>query len=194
MVDTAEAFTVLLDRVRAGDEEALMQLMEQNASYLQRAATAMIGRVLQPHLDSEDVVQSVCCSLLIGYRQEKYAFSDQRTFLALARTLLQRKIARSWRRLKHEPGVGNDTVHDDQSLTQVFCSQKPDAGADLADELKHILRDFDDLDHRLVQLRLEGYSTASAARELGIDPHFLRARLARLRKRLRDEGRIDDWF
>jgi len=43
-------------------------------------------------------------------------------------------------------------------------------------------------------LRLQGYRTADAARELGQDPRALRVRLGRLRKRLREKGFLDEWL
>jgi RNA polymerase sigma-70 factor (ECF subfamily) len=45
-----------------------------------------------------------------------------------------------------------------------------------------------------VELRLQGYSTADAARELGLDADVLRVRLSRLRQRLRAGGVLTEWL
>jgi hypothetical protein len=46
----------------------------------------------------------------------------------------------------------------------------------------------------LVELRLQGHSTADVARKLNLDSRFLRVRLGRLRKRLREQGLIEEWL
>src|SRR5439155_17920896 len=67
------------------------------------------------------------------------------------------------------------------------------AAAALADEqLRRVLTALDPVDRQFIELRLQGYKTAEAARRLGMDPAALRVRLARLRTRLRDRGLLDD--
>ena len=183
----------MLQRVRQGDEAALIRLLEKNAPFLQRAAQHLLGNLLQPHLDSEDIIQSVCRSLLIGFRGKQFTFATSDQLLALATTMLRRKIAHQWRHLKHVPGVGADTVHDDQ-LSEIPAKPSSEPTLDLDDELHHLLRHMDAVDRQLVELRFKGYSTADAARELGMDPHILRVHLGRIRKRLRDSGGLPDWM
>ena len=57
-----------------------------------------------------------------------------------------------------------------------------------------ILPHLDDKDRRLVELRLQGFSTAEAARQLGEDADVLRVRLSRLRRRLRDNQVLSEWL
>ena len=51
-----------------------------------------------------------------------------------------------------------------------------------------VLDKLDGLDRQLMELRLEGYTTAEAARKLGVSAGLLRSRLSRLRKRLWEMG------
>jgi hypothetical protein len=46
----------------------------------------------------------------------------------------------------------------------------------------------------VIELRLEGHSTADAARLLNEDPDRLRVRLNRLRQQVRESGMFDDWL
>jgi RNA polymerase sigma-70 factor (ECF subfamily) len=45
-----------------------------------------------------------------------------------------------------------------------------------------------------MQMRLNGYSTAEAARELGADPDIVRVQLSRLRQRLHRAGILSEWL
>jgi len=60
--------------------------------------------------------------------------------------------------------------------------------------VRHLLDHVEDSqDRRLVELRLQGYSTAEVAREMNLDSRFLRVRLGRLRQRLRERGLLTEW-
>src|SRR5262249_30495577 len=115
-----------------------------------------------------------------------FQLTSEYQLLALVKTLLQRKAARYWRNYK--PNMAGTA---ELSLSAICAHQPlPDAGADpirqleCQDTARHLLEGLDALDRELVQLRLDGYSTAEAARKLGHDPAHLRVRLSRLRKRL----------
>ena len=54
---------------------------------------------------------------------------------------------------------------------------------------------FDSLSQReqqVIELKLDGFTTAEIARELDLDADVLRVQLSRLRKRLRDKGVLGD--
>lgn len=53
---------------------------------------------------------------------------------------------------------------------------------------------LDETERRLIELRLEGCTTAEVARQLGLDPDVLRVRLGRLRRRLRQNGLLTEWL
>ena len=186
-------FAALLDRVRQGDETALAQLVQQYEAEVRIAARVRLGPALRAYLDSMDVVQSVHRTLIEGLRQNKFEFSSPEKLVALAVTLMQRKIARHWRRLKRRPPA---SAGDMREALLSLCSPEvdPARAAQLADAADHFLHGLDETDRRLVELRLEGCSTADAARQLGVDAGFLRVRLGRLRKRLIEQGLLGDWL
>src|SRR6516225_5188229 len=80
----------LLDGVRAGDEEALTQLLQKYEPRLRTAARVLLGPWLRPHLDSLDLIQSVHRELLPGLRQGKYDLGSTQQLLALALTVVRR--------------------------------------------------------------------------------------------------------
>jgi RNA polymerase sigma-70 factor (ECF subfamily) len=185
----------LLKRAQEGDESALAQLVEQYGPILRRAAHGLLGPALRSHLDSMDVVQSVHRILLLSLRDHKLEFASPEHLLGLALTLIRRRVARHWRHLKHEPGSGQEGAGH-LPVSEVASPAPPEAdparNLQFAEEVDRLLGVLDEVDRRLLELRLQGYSTADVARELGVDSRFLRVRLGRLRKRLRDEGLLDD--
>src|SRR5689334_16793890 len=90
--DTADDFAALLARARRGDREALEQLARQYEPKLRLVARVLLGPALRPYLDSLDLVQSVHKSLLVGLRQDKFAINTPENLLALALTLVRRKV------------------------------------------------------------------------------------------------------
>lgn len=64
----------------------------------------------------------------------------------------------------------------------------------LQEELELLFDRLDDDEKKLITLRVEGYSTAEAARELGKDPDVTRVQLSRLRKRIKNMGIFSDWL
>src|SRR5207244_1495247 len=83
----------LLDRVRAGDEPALTELIQHYEPRLRTAAHVLLGPLLRPSMDSVDLVQSVHRVLLPGLREGKFDLSSPEQVLALALTIIRRKVA-----------------------------------------------------------------------------------------------------
>jgi len=187
----------LLDEVRAGDDAALSRLLQQYEPRLRTAARVLLGPFLRPHLDSIDLVQSVHRELLPGLREGKYDLSSSQQLLGLALTVIRRKVARNWRRLQREQKLGglpeNPDAPPETALASRHADDDPLANALVNDAIQTMLRRLGDDDRRLVERRLQGHSTIDIAQELNCDPHILRARLSRLRQKLRAEG-FADWL
>ena len=66
--------------------------------------------------------------------------------------------------------------------------------AQMTDAVQRLWNHLSALDRRVIELRLEGHSTADAARLLNEDPDRLRVRLNRLRRQVRESGLFDDWL
>src|SRR5262249_2453785 len=141
-----------------------------------------------------DLIQSLHCSLLVGLRDRKFDISTPDKLIALSLTLIRRNIAHRWRKLKKHPE--SDPHIDSDTLAKVPADTPEHADParnPLTNEaLAQILNGLVDLDRQLVELRLQGLSTAEAARRLGVNPGRLRVRWGRLRKRLRQGGLFAD--
>jgi RNA polymerase sigma factor (sigma-70 family) len=191
-------FAELLERARQGDASALTELVRQYEPEIRLAARVRLGPALRPYVDSMDLVQSVHGSLIRGLRQNRFDFSSPEELLALAVTLVRNKVARCWRRARRQvrPSPGGD---DGRGVEQLLISlsspgDDPVRVAQFRDQVRHLCGSLDETDRRLVELRLQGHSTAEAARQLGLNADVLRVRLSRLRQRLETSGVLTEWL
>ena len=198
MAETEHDYADLLDRARAGDPAAFGELARIYEPELRIIARVRLGTALRPHLDTIDLVQSVHRSLLVGLRGGNFDVSTPERLVALALEMVRRKAARKWRHVRREQRLSHGGQSDEtlsQRLASLASAETDPARAALAkDAIDHVCRDLADVDRQLLELRLEGYSTVQAARELNQDPDVLRVRLSRLRRRLRKRGAMLDWF
>jgi RNA polymerase sigma-70 factor (ECF subfamily) len=191
-LDADESFAALMARVREGDEQAAAELVQQYEGIIRRRARRLLGPALRVHLDSVDIAQSVNRTLLIGLRRAAFAVSTPEELTRLALTLVRPKVARHWRRRKREAecrqltgGWAPSGIHAAARAGELHAATDP---LQLDETVRQVLERLEGVDRQLVELRLEGHTTAEAARKLGVSPAFLRSRLSRLRKRLWDEG------
>ncbi len=189
MAREPEDLNELLERIQSGDEAALLQLLQRYEAQLRVAARVLLGPKLRAQMDSLDLVQSVHRVLLPGLRDGKYDISSLDKLLALARTVVRHKVIRNWRRVQRE----QVTKEELGSGAGLFLSDDPSQATETEDLKQQILANLSGLDRQLVELRIQGYSTGEIAERLKCAPHALRARLSRLRQRLRKDG-LSDWF
>ena len=179
----------LLARLNSGDEDCLVRLLSDYEPEIRRVARLRLGPLLRPHLDSVDLVQSVCVALIEGFRHEQFAVSDPEKLVALASGIIRRKVARTWRRCRRESAAEERLAAEaDRSAQQRSDASDPAEEVRHREEIAQLLGRLDPADRQLVELRLAGCSTAEAARRLGADADVLRVRLSRLRKRLTAGG------
>ena len=190
-------FQDLLARARAGDASAMGELAARYEREVRLVARIQLSAALRPYVDSVDLTQSVHMTVMAGLRDEKFDISSPEKLVALAVTVARRKIARHWRRLKRQQRLsrGDESVSGvaDRAVDPALAPTDPAQIVSIREQLSRVMSALDERDRQLVQLRLEGRSTAEAARELDLDPDVARVRLSRLRKRLREHG-LDEWL
>jgi RNA polymerase sigma-70 factor (ECF subfamily) len=187
--ETPEPLSTLLARVRSGDETALTAVLQQYETRLRLAAHALLGPALRTQMDTFDLVQSVHRALLPGLRDGKYDIAEPEQLVALALTVIRNKLISKWRHLRPEHEQRAAGVDAGNSSRQTL--DDPSAIAQVNDSVRHLLNGLDASDRKLLELRMQGYSTVEIADQLECDAHALRARLSRLRTRLRDAGFTD---
>jgi RNA polymerase sigma-70 factor (ECF subfamily) len=198
VAEEAPQFQALLARARAGDRQALDQLVRQYEAKVRIVARVLLGPALRPYLDSLDLVQSVHRSLLRNLQQDRYALATPDNLVALAVTMVRRKAALQWRRLRRQQrlegraGQGGDLA---DLLSSLSCPQPdPARAAQFNDQVRHLCANLEATDRRVLELRLEGHGTEEIARAVNLSPGAVRVRLTRLRQRLQAAGVLDDWL
>jgi RNA polymerase sigma-70 factor (ECF subfamily) len=198
MVEASEDYASLLALARQGNEEALTRLCRLYEAELRIVAHVQLGPALRPYLDSMDLVQSVHRSLLLGFRENKFDVATPEQLLALALTMVRRKVARHWRQMQRQQrlsGVSAAKTEAPKLLTELSTpGNDPAETTAFRDAVQQLWQHLDTTERGLIELRLQGYSTAEAARSLDLDPDSLRVRLSRLRVRLRATGVMTEWL
>src|SRR5262245_6158170 len=197
MPETIDDFRGLMQQAQSGDEIALRQLCEHYEPKIRIVARVLLGPALRPHFDSLDLVQSVHRSLLVGLRQEKFDISTPEKLIALATTMVRRKVARKWRTAQRQFRLdGNPNQSSIQDVLVSLSTAEPDPAqvAEHRDEIAHLYTQLDETERRILELRAEGFTTNEVADQLGLSGVALRVRLTRLRQRLRTAGVADVWL
>jgi RNA polymerase sigma factor (sigma-70 family) len=184
---TSSDFRDLVDQIKNRDDGAMCRLVKVYGPTMERIAAKLVGQTLQAQLDPADAVQNVHVTLWVGIRSGRFDVPTPEHFLALAKTLLRRHVARYWRKVKLEmmstmDGRLMETLPD-QDLSAVLQEAEKEKRLEVDEILERFLCQVDSIDQQLIKMRFHGYSTADAARALKLDPRFLRVRLSRLRLR-----------
>ena len=192
-MDATTDFDLLLIAARSGDSEALEKLVAQYEPELRIVARMRLGAALRPHLDSIDLVQSVHRSLLVGLRADRFDISSPEKLIALALTIVRRKVAKHWRHLKRQQrlsGVDDGCSDDLVDTLLALQSSEPTVSesSGIREHLQRLMLELDPIERQLIAMRIDGFSTIDVARALDLDPDVLRVKLSRVRKRLREKG------
>lgn len=182
-------FCQLVARCRHGDQQAMAKLISLYEADVRIVARARIGHALRPYVDSIDLMQSLHRSVLMGLRNDKFDITSPEQLCGLAAVIVRRKAARHWRRAVRQQRVSGvfPTTSLNDRLRELGSEDSSLQDVELNEILLELLSKLSAQDQKLLKLRLDGYSTVDAARQLGLDPDVTRARLSRLRKKL---GRI----
>jgi RNA polymerase sigma factor (sigma-70 family) len=176
-------FRTLVDLARRGDERALIELTQSYEREIRLAARVLLGPLLRPELDSMDLVQSVHRRLIIDLRRGKVGASGPEQLRGLVMTIMRHRVGQ-WRRRQLCRQRLDGVARDDGRRSYAAESREAACVAEDDDRASQLMSRLNPAEREVDQLRLRGYSTAEAARELGLDPDVLRVRLCRMRRRL----------
>lgn len=191
-------FGSLFHRAVAGDVEAQDLICRQYEPKVRVVARVLLGPALRNYFDTLDIVQSVHRSLLFGLRNQKFEIKCPEQLVALAGVMVRRKVARKWQihRREHErrQSIANadDPKLDIQSVSDHGAS--PVDRTEYQEQLDRLHANLDEMERRMLQLRLEGFNHREVAERLGLHPVAIRVRWTRLRKRLQAAGLVTDWM
>jgi RNA polymerase sigma-70 factor (ECF subfamily) len=175
------SFANLIQRVRAGDQEAAADLVKRYEPTIRRAVRfRLVDTRLAAVLDSMDICQSVLFSFFMRAASGQYELDQPEQLLKLLVAMARNKLAsaarreradrRDIRRTKAAQAVPGDLIAPDASPSQQVAAQEL---------LQEAQRRLTPQEQQLVEMRRAGRAWSEIAAELGSTPVLLRKKLSR---------------
>src|SRR6186997_2479428 len=127
-----DEFRLLLARVRDGDDAAAAELVGRYERAVLRSVRSRLSQSMRGALDSMDVMQSVHRSLLTGLKIGRFELASPQQLVGLAVVMVQRKVARHWRKLKRFPLADREIVELGAAAPVEAVASDADAPAEIA--------------------------------------------------------------
>ncbi len=195
--EKTDGFAELLHRAAQGESTAQELICQKYERQVRIVARVLLGPQLRPHLDTTDVLQSVHRSLLVGLREQKFDISSPDKLVALACTMVRRKVARKWRSHRRQERWNNPSSRSESLFNTLNAfpnqDQDPSKIAQYKDSVEDLYKNLSQMERTMLERRLDGFTTGEVAAELGIHPVAIRVRWSRLRQRLENAGVYADW-
>jgi RNA polymerase sigma-70 factor (ECF subfamily) len=170
----------LLRRVRAGDEDAVRELVRRYESEIRRIARLRLHPRLRRVLDSTDICQSVLHSFFVRAALGEYELNTAEDLLRLLAGMVRHKVASQARREHAQRRDQRRTEADDtavrEALTPEASPSRIVAGRELLQQFRERLSEQE---RRLADLRAQGQEWSAIAAQLGESAEALRKRLER---------------
>ena len=177
----SESFASLIERVRAGDQDAAARLVEQHAPAVRRAVRF---RLTDPRMrslfDSMDICQSAMGSFFVRAAAGQYEVDSPQQLVSLLTTMARNKLVSHARRERARFAVSSATETQTDDLSTAV-SREPDPG--LITSTKELCQNALDLmtaeERDLLMLRQQGKSWDEIAGTKESTPVMLRKQLSR---------------
>ena len=175
-------FSALIQRLRRGDEQAALELVQQYESLIRREIRfGMKDNRLNRAFDSVDVCQAVWTSFFLRTIAGEYDLHSPEHLVGLLRTIARNKLVS---KIRHEQQarrdvreVRTDSQHDLASIPQTGETPSEHlSGAELLVRLNALLSCEE---RKLVELRQDGLSWDEIVAKLGGTSQARRAQLSR---------------
>jgi RNA polymerase sigma-70 factor (ECF subfamily) len=190
-MSTDDSFEALMNRLRAGEEVAAAELFQRFAGRLIALARSRLDALVRQKVDPEDVLQSVFKSFFSRHREGNWDLADWDSLWSL---LAQMTIRKCGRRAVYYHGQRRDvrreaaprTDQQDSSFFREALNREPtpDEAAILTETIEELLRELEGYHRDIVQLSLQGYTSAEVAAETGVSERSVQRVLKRVRERI----------
>jgi RNA polymerase sigma-70 factor (ECF subfamily) len=180
----------LVERCRAGDNEAARQLFAQYVDRLVAVARRRLSTPLQGRVDPEDIVQSVFRTFFGRLKAGRFRLEEQDD---LCKLLVRITVNKALRQVAFQKAAKRDPGHEDPGGDRLLelMAREPDPEDAVAflDQLQAFMAAQLPQDRRVLELRLQGYGTQEIARQLGIVDRSVR----RVLERIKGQAKQYDW-
>lgn len=193
MVPESDEDRNLLERWRAGDEEAARLLFDRYVERLVALARKRISNRLAARVDADDIVQSVFRTFFGRVKAGQFQFEHEEDLpkllvrITVHKTLRQAEFHRAAKR-----DIAAETAQEDSAnpvLGEVFAREPtPEEAVVFLDNLEHFLAQLKPQDRQVLELRMQGFSSEEIAARLGTYDRKVRRVLERIRGLAEQEG------
>jgi RNA polymerase sigma factor (sigma-70 family) len=157
---------------RTGDEQAAQQLFERYADRLLRLASRHLSQRMARRVDPEDIVHSVFRTFFVRARDGQFTVEGpddlgklltRMTLIKVLRQVQRHRAARRDVTAEAEPGPDAD----DPAANVLAREPGPEVMHAFLDQLTHFLTRLSPQERQILELKLDGYSSAEIAEKLG---------------------------
>ncbi len=191
------SFDDLMNRLRAGDNEAANRIFELYAQRLIALARTRLDALTRRKVDPEDVLQSVFKSFFLRHANGKFDLANWDSLWGMLVVITLRKCGRNVkyfhaarRAVQREIEAQPAPDDSDPGWEAVAHEPTPDEAAMLAETVQDLMKTLDERERQVVTLRLQGYSTREISAQVGRTErtvHRLMAQATRKLDRLRSQ-------
>ena len=185
------SFADLMDRLRAGDEDAAARVFDSFARRLIELARHHLDGRLRQKVDPEDVVQSAYRSFFDRYRDGQFTLLSWDSLWGILTRITVRKCvnrAEHFRAARRDVGREvplEPAPGEPAAVGQLFAHEPtPLEAAALAETVEHLMRDLDEREREMLALALQRYTPQEISPRVGRSERTVQRLLDRVRKHL----------
>ncbi len=161
----------LIQMFKEGSESAATELFDRYCERLMKLARRRIGQRMTSRVDPEDVIQSAFRTFFVRVKNDEFTFEGENDLFKLLVRLTVHKTLRQvafHRAAKRNPELECGHGSTAQEMLQQLSTgeQAPDVEVTLLDEFERFMKQLPEFDRRVLEMRLQGYSTTEIAAEL----------------------------
>ena len=187
-------FRDLIRRVRAGEEQAAVELLQRYEPAIRRTVRARLrDSQLRRVLDSMDISQAVLTSFFVNVALGRYELASPQDLLQLLASMAHHKLTDEKR--KHEASRRDQrraVARPVEELEIVAPGSSPSQHAATQELLQEARRRLSADEQQLLELRDQGQEWAAIAAAVGGQPEALRKKLTRALERVAQELGVNE--
>jgi RNA polymerase sigma-70 factor (ECF subfamily) len=190
-MSASDSLSRLMERLRAGEEDAARVVFERHAAGLVALARTRLDARLAGKVDPEDVVQSAYKSFFVRQRDGRLHVGDWQGLWGLLVVITLRKCAdraEQYRAARRDVGreLAGAAGPDEPAAWQLALDREPGPveAALLAETVEELFRGVDQDSRPVLELSLQGYTASEISERLGRAERTVRRLRERVRARL----------
>lgn len=177
----------VLDRIRAGDEDAARELLRRYEAEVRLVVRRQLPRLLRSRFDSLDFLQSVWGDFFQRVRTGPAEFQDARHLVGFLARAAKNKVIDQYRRAASQKG---DMHREEPIFAEHGRARDLEDHGDTPSELAEAREAYDRLlvllpeeRRQVIQLKADGLSSREIGERLGISERTVQRALEELRRR-----------